>query len=264
VQLRQTTREIIQSVEDLSGFPVQVLDDPKLTTLSAMSMARRGGSLGVVPAHIVRYKPVPGESPDYLICYQCGFILRKFAVPPDQRFDLVDTAAGRGEVRRALLAPDGMARKYGLKDAQVAELQSMFLGGLLTHLLSIPIGLRVGAWLMTTYPELGELQQAVVRRELAAAREALAPQIREGTPAKVYTSSLCISAAFALFWATAYSQPDLQAPYRLKYEKGGTQLLTIWRDLPDDPAHDVELVDRWADALGLGSWYTWAPYEPPG
>ena len=259
MELRQTTREIIRSVEELSGFPVQVMEDPKLDVIAKVRMARHA-----MPAHFVIYKPVVGEPPDYAICYQCGFILRKFAVPPDKRFDLVSTPAGRDEVRRLLLAPDGIARRLGLKDQELAELQSQFLDGLLVHLHSIPLGLRVGAWIMAEYPELRELQKAQVLREIAQAEQTLDPQIRNLTPAKIYTSTQCISAAFALFWAAVYEKPDIKAPYRLHYERCGNELLAIWRGLPDDPAHDVELVDRWADRLGLAGWYTWIPYEGSG
>jgi len=258
LELRQVTREILRSAEEVSGLPVHVMEDPKLGTIATVRMAR-----GAMPAHVVLYKPMPGEPPDYLICYQCGFILRKFAVPPESRFDLADTAAARDYVHTAMLSPDGAARKFNLKEPQIAELQNQFLQAVLVHLLSIPIGMRVAAWLRDTYPELQEAQKVQVLRELAEGREALSPQIRNITPTKVYTSSQCISAAYAIYWAVTYKRPDLMAPYRAKFEKCGNNLLTIWRDVPDDPAHDVELVDRWADALALGGWYTWNPYESP-
>ena len=35
------------------------------------------------------------------------------------------------------------------------------------------------------------------------------------------------------------------------YEKDGQALLKIWHELPDDPLNDKELVDTWADYLGL-------------
>lgn len=136
MELRQITHEILKSVEEVSGLPVHVMEDSKLSTIATVRMAR-----GNMPGHVILYKPVPGEPPDYLICYQCGFILRKFAVPPEQRFDLTDTAAARNYVRTAMLAPDGVARKYGLGEAQVADLQKQFLQAALTHLLSIVVGI---------------------------------------------------------------------------------------------------------------------------
>ena len=40
MKLRQTTREIIHSVEDISGIHVQVTEDPKLKTIASVRMAR--------------------------------------------------------------------------------------------------------------------------------------------------------------------------------------------------------------------------------
>ena len=107
--LRETTRRIIALVEETSGFPVLVSEDPNLQTLATMRMARGGAS-----AHTISYKPSPGTHPDYLIAYQCGFILRHFAPPPDQRFDLVAAKTGRELVGRLLSHPGGPASKLKL------------------------------------------------------------------------------------------------------------------------------------------------------
>ena len=42
----------------------------------------------------------------------------------------------------------------------------------------------------------------------------------------------------------------------------GTELLSIIDKLPADAAHDRELVDTWAAAIGMTGWYTWIPYKP--
>ena len=74
---RETTRQIVALAEEVSGFPVLVSEDPGLQTLAVVRMAR-GGAL----AHTISYKPSPGTQPDYLIAYQCGYIIRHFAPPP--------------------------------------------------------------------------------------------------------------------------------------------------------------------------------------
>jgi hypothetical protein len=42
----------------------------------------------------------------------------------------------------------------------------------------------------------------------------------------------------------------------------GRQLLQIWDEIQNDPAHDCILVDRWAHKLGMSAWYRWIPYKP--
>ena len=74
MELREITRDIIKQVEELSGFPVQVMQDPKLPTIATVRIAR-----GKTAFHTVIYKPTIGEPPDYAICQECVFVLRKFA-----------------------------------------------------------------------------------------------------------------------------------------------------------------------------------------
>jgi len=59
--LRQTTRSLITLVEAQTGKQVVVQDEPALQTHATVRIAR-----GDAPAHIIRYKPVAGEEPDYL------------------------------------------------------------------------------------------------------------------------------------------------------------------------------------------------------
>jgi hypothetical protein len=80
--LRDVTRAIIAKVEQSSGYPILVDEDRSLQTLASVRMAR-----GKAPAHTITYNPSTGSQPDYLIAYQCGFILRLFANPPSERWD---------------------------------------------------------------------------------------------------------------------------------------------------------------------------------
>ena len=61
--LREATREIIRLVEEVSGIPVQVTEDPNLQTIASARMARRG----ILPQQLIVYKPVREETLDYLI-----------------------------------------------------------------------------------------------------------------------------------------------------------------------------------------------------
>jgi hypothetical protein len=41
----------------------------------------------------------------------------------------------------------------------------------------------------------------------------------------------------------------------------GADLLSINDSMPDDAAHDCQLVDAWAQAIGMSGWYAWIPYK---
>jgi hypothetical protein len=99
--LREVTRTVIKRVEDASGCPVVVSEDASLKTLAASRIAR-----GTNKIHLISFNPSVVSEPDYLICFQCGFILRLFGVPAADRFDLVGTVEGKQIVNQLVTAPD--------------------------------------------------------------------------------------------------------------------------------------------------------------
>src|SRR5213080_4218332 len=64
------TSAVLKLVEERTGTPVELRDDPSLPVLANVTMARAG-----VSAHVVRFNP-NRSAPDYLITYECGFVLQ--------------------------------------------------------------------------------------------------------------------------------------------------------------------------------------------
>ncbi len=259
MKLRDTTRALLRHVETETGFPVEVIEDASQSSLATVHMAR-----DPMPCHVIRYRPAADPVPDYLVCYQCAFILPFFPPPPKQPLDLSLAPAGREAVLQALRSPGASFAQHSLSQSRLAEFQAQLCQGLLVHLRSIPIGLRVAAWLAQRYPELREAQQIVVLRELGEAKATLAPHIREATPPVIYRPIQAINAAYAFYWAEQYGRRELAGPYRgADFEAEGRTLLHIWQELPDDPSSDRALIDAWATHLGLTGWYEWLPYRAP-
>lgn len=255
MELRPITREIIRLLEEQSGYPVDVRSEPDLPVIANVRIAR-----GSFPAHLVQYKPSGGEAPDYVICYQCAFALRLFQNPPEKRLDLAAAPDGRQKVEKLIAGHP----KLNLPPQRAAGLRDQLYDGLLLHLRSIPVGLRVSEWLVELYPDLAEAQQASVRKELQQAQATLTQELKEMIPAKVYDATQTINAAYAIFWAEKWGKDVYANPYRLfRYERGGQKLLDIWKDLPPGSAFDKDLIDAWGEALDLQGWYAWIPYQPP-
>jgi hypothetical protein len=132
--LRHVTRSVISRVENVSGCPVVVSEVASVKTLVASRIAR-----GANRIHAISYNPSAMKEPDYLICYQCGFILRLFGVAESDRVDLAGTAEGRQIVNRLLTAPDGPGKKLKLSLENISALRDQLFDGLMTQLRSISI-----------------------------------------------------------------------------------------------------------------------------
>jgi len=257
--LREVTRTVLKLVEEASGCPMVVNEDRSLMTLAASRIAR-----GVNRIHSISFNPSAVSEPDYLICYQCGFILRLFGNPAADRVDLAGTTEGRQVVHRLLSAPDGPGKKLKLPAESIEALRDQLFDGLMTQLRSIPIGFRVDSWLMREYPELAPLQREMAMRQIKDNLAVLSPDIKKIAPKKVYESNLSMSAAFAGFWARHYADPSLSLPYKAAgYLKVGEELLAILNNVPDGPTSDRDLVDAWGEHLSLTGWYRWVPYDAP-
>lgn len=260
MELREITRNIISSLEEKSGYLVQLVEEPDLPTLATLRVAR-----GNMPAHVLLYKPEhKNELPDYAICWQCYLLMRMYACPPDQRFTIGGSREGIQLLEIIVNAPGGMAQKYRMNNFRVQDIITNLLGGLITHLRSVSVGLRVSETLTLDYPELLDLETQHVEKELKINRETLSAQMRDMMPKEIYNPTQYINAAYALYWAGRMEEPKVSNPYHLEgFDGHGQKLLNIYESVPADPQHDVELIDRWADYLGIRDWYSWLPYEAP-
>jgi hypothetical protein len=260
VNLRETTKSFITLLEEKSGLPVHVREAPDLPTIATVRIAR-----GNLPAHIISFKPgTKNETPDYAIIFQCAMAIRTFECPPDDRKLIAASAYGEGIVRGLLTTPNGIAEKLSLSSAQAAEYGERLLMGLVTHLRSVPISLRVSETLTLEHPELLEHEASQAERELRLNRESLAEHIREVTPRGIFDPTQAINAAFAIFWAERLERTEIANPYLLAgFEAQGQALLKILAEVPTHPVNDCELIDRWAEQLGIRDLYEWLAYHSP-
>lgn len=249
MNLRSLTRDIIKRVEDATERPVLVRTDATLKVLATVRMAR-----GSAPAHLVTYNPSGGSAPDYLICFQCGFVLRLFANPPSERFDFAGSASGREAMRKAVSAQPEILKTH-LPPAAIRQYADQIFDGVMLQLRSVPIGLRVDTWLSTEYPELRELQQAFAVRQLQDNQGVLSPEVRRLAVSPVYEASIAMNAAFAAYWARAMAQASFVLPYSATGDRTGEDLLATWDTLDPHPRQDRDLIDAWAHKLGLQEWY---------
>jgi hypothetical protein len=256
MSLQQTTLDVLRSVEEATGRPVVVQTDTSLGTLLAkVKMAR-----GSVPAHFVTYNPTTGAA-DYAICLECGYLLRMFKVPESERFSLGADSQGRQEAE-VLVA--GHLKKKGMAPPKeiLLGMVERFVTGLVQQLRSMPIGLRVDAWIRQCYPDLEQQQKKGVVRQLNDNAASLKPEVRQFAPAKIIDANISMNAAFALFWSRTWADPLLAVPYKSSgHLAAGEKLLRMLNELPDDPASDRMLIEAWGSQVGLTGWYKIMPYE---
>jgi hypothetical protein len=250
MSFRSETQRVLAQVEGLTGRPVVVQPDPSLRTIAKSTPARANA-----PAHAIIYNPAYEPLIDYLVCSQCGYLLRVFEAPDQARFDLVGTWRGRKDVEK-LLAEQVRHNRLNYPKSAQENLRDQFFDGLMLQLRSVPVGLRVDEWVRRELPGVVEQQRVAVIRQLTENTAVLRPDVRNLAPAKVYDASAGMNAAFAAYWSRAWNDRGHAVPYKAAgLLARGEELLSVFDTTPAEPAADRQLVDAWGQHLGLAGWY---------
>ncbi len=247
--IRDTSRILLGLAEAKEGVPVTVVEEPQLSTMAALRVAR-----GESPSHFILYNPSCAAILDYLICFHSAMLLRDS--PRSRRWDLAGTPRGRQEAERQFKVSLRETGGVELPADGIARLSGQFYDKLMVQLRSVPIGLRVDAWLLSNYPEVAYQQRKAVNKQLNENLGTLSPDVARLAPASVFQASVGMNAAFALYWARLNGEPGLPGPYFEKgFEEIATSLLDILERIPDQPIDDATLVEAWGERLGLHGWF---------
>ena len=222
---QNSVERTIAEVEALTGCPVQVSQDASIKTMAVLDIAR-----GPVRPHKIRIHPKFAEEVDYLTCFQCGLILRKFSIPAEKRFDLHPSPKGLRDVTKLVF--DHYANKK-LPAEFMRDFASQIFNGLMVQLVSIPVSMRVDSWIAESFPELVGHQKKIVARQIQDALGRSSADVRKLTPEKVAKSSRTMNAANALFWSRRWNDSLLELPYRsANLSVAGSRLLEIYDSTP--------------------------------
>lgn len=250
LKLLPETKNLVAQLEQLSHRHVEFMRVDSLPVLASIKLARNGA-----PYHILQYRP--SNCPlDYYIAQQVGIALRMFEQPEGQRFDLSSNGFGEKALESIIKASARIS-------SEDMELLPMFVKSVhqwaLMQLRSIPIGMRVDAWLFESFPNMRDAIKDGLAEQQQMNAAALGMRVGKLTPPK---NQFVPATAYALFtdrlMGTSYSIP-FKAAGALD---DGIELLVIFDQMQHSSAYDIQLVDAWAGQLEMQGWYQWIPYQP--
>lgn len=250
LKLLPETTNLVTQLEQLSNRHIEFMRVESLPVLASLNIARNGAAY-----HILQYRP--SNSPlDYFISQQVGIALRMFEQPVSQRFDFSSSGSGEEILESIMKASSSISSKD-------MELLPMFVKSVhqwaLMQLRSIPIGMRVDAWLFESFPNMRETIKDGLAEQQQMNAALLGMQVGKLTPP---SNQFAPATAYALFTdrllGTNYSIP-FKAAGALE---DGKLLLDIFDQMPRSGAYDTQLVNAWANQLGMQGWYKWVPYQP--
>jgi hypothetical protein len=258
MSLSATTLGFLKGVESSTGLKVLVEEQGsqlQAPLLAKVQVARRG-----MPFHRVVYHPSAGDMADYLVCYQCSFILRLHSLPAAERFDLADNPVAQSDCLKWTRAHEGSDSIDWDRQTQFAEFLKT---SLMTMVRSVPVGIWVDQDLRARFPDLRAAQEQAIRRQVDTQAQVVSPRVREDIPAPALRVNCAINAAFAKVWSVEFNEPGWCLPYVVDGSAaGGEALLGVLDGFLATPSNDRRVIQAWADHLGFGHWLKWIEYSP--
>jgi len=250
----EAAKEIETQLAAVSGWPVLVEPSSEIGGYATLRFATDSS-----PVHWLRYKPEMEPELSYLVAFQCAMALRTAEAKPENRFDVASTNALNKELP-SLVSQHLKAHLPDFNESMVPQLAQHFANGLGMQIRTFPVTIRVERWISENYPTLHALQRRNNERHLKEAMAGLGSNIRAIAPAKVLHANLSMNAAFAKFLAKEWNEPHLAAGFvSAGYGNIADELLDLNSTIDASPNGDRQLVDSWAEKVGISNWYVTVP-----
>ena len=250
-------------VAALSGYPVKVRTEAVPGQLSGVAQMawKRGRDHHVVQ---VSDRLTPPDA-QHVEAHELTHIRLEALARNQSRNRWFATTAASRELAIRSLAPDiKKLERKGYSGDSITRVVLDLVGGLSASVFNTPLDMWIETLLHREMPALRHAQFVSLHR---LAGEALAatthPEIRKLTPPKVLRASTALNGTAALFLDDfTHGATDFWTNYqRLDGANLSPRLFQLWKDRRDalQPGDEYDLVDAFADLLGLRGWYEWKP-----
>ncbi|MDP3069720.1 MAG: tetratricopeptide repeat protein [Opitutaceae bacterium] len=255
-----------RTVERESGYPVEVVEGELPAHLAAQVQAawKHGRDRSVI---VVRKSPPPQPSAppltSHLVAHELTHLrLEAAARSAGRNRFFATTAATHAAALRSLGHDLRRLESRGLRPDAVARLARQLIAGVCELLFNCPLDLLIERRLDTELPALRPLQLLSLARLAAEARTStLHPEVRRITPPRILRAASALNGAHALLLDSLSGGATRCWPaYRVLETAALSEKL--WRHWSQrapglTPGGEYDLVDEFADLVGLRGWYEW-------
>lgn len=243
----QSTQTLLDQATTLSGAGFDIVYDYNLPISSSVKIAGREGR----ERHEIILR-LPSDENNYLIAWQAAFVLHQFQMPETERANLKPEPTALAPIKKELLDLHPQ-----IPMSQRDNFSEHVIGGVLTQLRSMPVGMLIDLALHRDYTELQATQRQSLINQVVEHIGCL-QMTPDMFPRSVLRANQVMNAAQALMVATLFEIPDIFAPYQtVGMEAAASLLLDACMHQVFDETLDRELIDSWGRTLGIEDWYRW-------
>jgi hypothetical protein len=246
---------ILQQTEELTGRPIEFVQDDSLSILASVRMAR-----SFMPAHTIRFRKADPVLLAHLIAHECGHMQRMFSAAPDKRLVPVTKPKHTDLVSR-ILAADPPVVLDGMDERATRELFTIWHQGMVNEVVNLNVDYRIESWLYREYPGMRPNQEKSIGLQVQMSVAGLAPNVKRDTPLLVYEGSNAVNYAYLRSVGIMFSQ-NLVCDYTdSTIVSLGKQLAAVLEEPDAGFEGDVRESNQWAAMLDIGDWFDWQAFE---
>jgi len=248
--------EILEKVKQSTSKEIQFVEREELPTYAALRMARAD-----MPSHIILVKREHDEIINHLIAHECGHILRVFEVPEEKRL----IARTNDPIKlNALSQIEGEIQELSaiLPFDRLAQVVNLWYDGAFRQVTNFPPDIMIEKWLYDNYPELREYQLTSITKQQQEALSGLAGEAAKISPPTFINLSNIMNYAFFRILGLHFGTNFVKPFTNMKYIEKGKKLASLTEEeYVDNHEGDIEMVNKWAQFLGILNWFEWSRFE---
>jgi hypothetical protein len=242
---------ILRQTEELTGKPIEFVQDDSLSILASVRMAR-----SFMPAHTIRFRKADPVLLAHLVAHECGHMQRMFAAAPDKRLVPV-TRPKHTDVVFRILAADSTVALDGMDECATRELFTIWHQGMV----NLNVDYRIESWLYREYPGMRANQEKSIGLQVQMSVAGLAPNVKRDTPRLVYEGSNAVNYAYLRSIGIMLGQNLVRDYTDPAIVELGKRLAAVLEEPDTGLEGDIRESNQWAAMLGIEGWFDWQAFE---
>jgi tetratricopeptide (TPR) repeat protein len=254
-------RDYKAEMEVLSGFPIRLEETDFEDQLGAtIQMAWKHGR----DYHLIKTRR--GYDPELLAHLEAHELthlkLESEARKNGKNLFFATTPKSRETAIRSIGGDIRKLEKEGFSEDSITKVTLSMVAGLTGFLFNCPLDMLIERYIRNSFEPIHPAQFVSVRRmALEAWQTNSNPDIRKVTPRKIMQASLALNGAWSLFVDDLFEGATAFAAFYRGFDTFGLsqRLFKHWLEHSENlgPGDEYELVDEFAEMIGLRGWYDW-------
>jgi Tfp pilus assembly protein PilF len=248
-------------MESLSGFPVKSEEADLKNMLGAtIQMAwKRGRNYHLIKTR----RGYDAELLAHLEAHELTHLkLESEARRIGKNLFFATSAQSRETAIRSIGGDIQKLEKEGYSEDSITEVTLSMIAGLTGFLFNCPLDMIIERYIRDTFRVLEPAQFLSLRgMALEAWKTNTNPDIRRVTPRKIMQASIALNGAWSLFLDHLFHGASAFAPLYRRFDTFplSQRLFNRWLERSDKlaPGDEYNLVDEFAEMIGLRGWYEW-------